>query len=85
MIGHGAGGVSNSEGDQAVAVSTETVDANTRIMMDALSDWLGVEIEYKRAGNHCCFTFRQPGGDAKELSLVIESGKVDPSERIRVN
>ena len=68
--------------EEREAIVTQMVDENMgnlmgRLLAD-LSEWLGLEIVYKREGKRFYFTCKRPDGEI--LDLEIEGRKVSPSE-----
>ena len=68
--------------EEAIAIVYQLTDDNTRKLLDVLSEWLGLEINYKRSGNRFSFTFIRP--DGSEKTLEFEAGRVEPSDSPRV-
>ena len=64
---------------QCMAIVSQLVDDNTSQVIGVLSEWLGLEISYRREGNLFYFSFEH---DGKELELVLENGQVVPSARV---
>ena len=64
--------------EQAVDIVCQLADDNTHKLMAALSDWLDLEIVYRREGKRCYFSFTR--ADGKQMNLEIEAGQVSPSE-----
>ena len=71
--------------EQAVDIVNQLADDSTHKLLAALSDWLDLEIVYRRERNRCYFSFKR--ADGKQMDLEIEAGKISPSDaqRIRVH
>ena len=69
-----------SNSAQTMAVASQILDGNTTQLMGVLSEWLGLEISYRRDGDRFYFSFEREG--KQTLELVMENGQISPSARV---
>ena len=68
--------------EQAVEIVNQLDADRIHKLLAALSEWLDLEIIYRRSGNLCHFSFTRSDGQLMELT--IEAGKVSQSESEQV-
>ena len=64
--------------EQGVEIVNQLDADRIHKLLAALSEWLDLEIIYRRSGNLCHFSFTRSDGQLMELT--IEAGKVSQSE-----